>query len=272
MNPASCAGFFLLCRPNRIDMITRWLRDTRMGYIAGQAGIMRRMLREEGGWQNHLAKTSEYILQAVKTQQPKSIRILGSGWLLDVPMKYLIESCERIVLSDISHPNQIVNKYSKYKNIEFETIDITGGIVELGYKQKRNNYNHEEFIHQIENASHFNFTEDLIISVNLLSQLSIILTDYLSKKMGLTNQQTIDIAEAIQKKHIELLPIGKSLLIADYEEEFFDDDDKFIGSKPTVYITFPIRGARQEWRWNFDTKMMYKEECKTILRVVAVQL
>jgi len=77
-------------------MIKRWLRDTRMGYITFQAGIMRRMLREEGGWQSHLLKTSEYIQLAVKEQQPKSIRILGSGWLLDVS-KGVIELYSQIL-------------------------------------------------------------------------------------------------------------------------------------------------------------------------------
>jgi hypothetical protein len=253
-------------------MIRKWLRDARIGFIPGQSGIMRRMLREEGGWQSHLVKTSEFIQQTVKEQKPKSIRILGSGWLLDVPMKYLIENCERIILTDISHPNQIINKYSGFKNVVFETIDITGGIVDLCYSQNKRDFNCDELIYQIENINPFLFSENLIISVNLLSQLSVILTDYLTKKLNLNGSQVISIAEAIQKKHLETLPQGRSLLIADYEEEYFDEDDKFIGSKPTVYTTFPTGKERQEWIWNFDSKMMYKEDCKTTLRVAAVRL
>lgn len=263
--------FFLLCCINYIDMIRKWFRDSRMGYLSGQSGIMRRMLREEGGWQSHLIKTSEFIQQAVKIHKPKSIRILGSGWLLDIPIKYLLDNCESIVLTDIVHPNQIINKYSKNSKVKFETIDLTGGIVELGYRQNKKSYNHEDFIRGIVSSHQIEFTEDLIVSVNLLSQLSIILADYLSKKVNISIGQTIDIAEAIQKKHLDMLPKGKSLLITDYEEEYFDEEDKFIGSKPTVYIELPVSG-RKEWKWNFDTKMMYKEDCRTILRVAAVQV
>jgi len=253
-------------------MIGKWFRDIRMGYLSGQSGIMRRMLREEGGWQSHLIKTSEFIQQVVKTHKPKSIRILGSGWLLDIPIKYLIDNCESIILTDIVHPNQIINKYSKNGKVKFETIDLTAGIVEIGYRQNKKSYNHEDFIRGIENNHQIEFTEDLIVSVNLLSQLSIILTDYLSKKVNISSGQTIEIAEAIQKKHLEMLPTGKSLLITDYEEEYFDEEDKFIGSKPTVYVELPVVSDRKEWRWNFDTKMMYKEDCRTILRVAAVQV
>jgi hypothetical protein len=249
-----------------------WIRDTQMGYTSGQAGIMRRMLREEGAWQSHLVKTSEFIQQAVKSQQPKSIRILGSGWLLDVPIKFLIERCDRIILTDIAHPNQIVNTYSRFKNVEFETFDLTGGAAELCYKQKKSGFNVNTLIHELSNIAPIRFSEDMIVSVNLLSQLSIILTDYLSKKIKLTDSQIIDITVEIQKKHFEMLPKDKSLLITDYEEEYFDEDKALVGSKPSVYISLPLGKEKREWNWNFDTKMMYKEECKTILKVIALQL
>ncbi|NOU19063.1 MAG: hypothetical protein HOO91_16015 [Bacteroidales bacterium] len=253
-------------------MIKEWFRNSRMGFLSGQSGIMRRMLREEGGWQSHLVKSSEYIQLAVKDQHPKSIRILGSGWLLDVPMQFLIERCERIILTDIIHPNQIINKYSRYKNVEFETIDITGGIVDLIYNQKKKDFEGNEFIQRISTIKPPIFSEDMIVSVNLLSQLSIILTDYLAKKVKLTDAQAIVITEEIQKKHIEMLPIGKSVLIFDYEEEYHDEDGKLIGSKPTVYTTISEGIEKKGWSWHFDTKMMYKEDCKTTLSVTAIRL
>jgi hypothetical protein len=253
-------------------MLEKWIRDTRMGYYSGQAGIMRRMLREEGAWQSHLVKTSEFIQQAVKSQQPKSIRILGSGWLLDVPISYLIDRCEKIILTDITHPNQIVNKYSKNTNIFFETLDITGGAAELCYKQKKSGFNINSLISQLSNIKPIDFSEDMTVSVNLLSQLNITLTDYLVKKIRLTDSQIIAITQTIQSKHLEMLPAEKSLLITDYEEEYYNEDNKLIGSKPTVYVPLSTGKERKEWNWNFDTKMMYKEGCKTVLRVTALKL
>jgi hypothetical protein len=264
--------FFLLCKSILINMLSTWLRNTRMGYISGQSGIMRRMLREEGGWQSHLVKTSEYIQQIAKDQQPKSIRILGSGWLLDVPMKYLIENCGKVILADLFHPHQIINKYSKYKNVEFETIDITGGMVEICYRLKKKDFNFENFIKQIESINQIKYQDDLVISVNLLSQLSVILTDFLVKKLDLTTSQVLTIAESIQSKHLKTLPLGKTLLITDYEEEYYDGEDRFIGSKPTVFSTLPKGRGDKEWTWKFDTRMMYKEECKTYLKVIAKRL
>lgn len=69
-----------------------------------------------------------------------------------------------------------------------------------------------------------------------------------------------------------MLPNGKSILITDFEEEYYDEDDKFIGSMPTIFVSIPNGEERKEWLWNFDAKMMYQENCKTMLRVTAVQL
>jgi len=253
-------------------MIKEWFRNSRMGFTSGQAGIMRRMLREEGGWQSHLVNSSEYILEAVKLYKPKTVRILGSGWLLDLPVKFLEENCDKVILTDITHPNQILNKYSSSKKIVFETVDITGNLVELGYQQRKKSYSHQDFIHSILNSPNLEFNEDLIVSLNLASQLSIFLTDYLSKQVKISSNQAIEIAEAIQHKHFEMLPIGKSVIITDFEEEYYDEDDKFIGSKPTVFEAIPNGNNRKEWVWHFDSKMMYKPDCKTKLRVVAIRL
>lgn len=253
-------------------MLKKWIRNTRMGYNSSQAGIMRRMLREEGAWQSHLVKTNEYIQQAVNLHHPKTIRILGSGWLLDVPLKFLTDRCEKVILTDITHPNQITNKYSGNKSVVFETLDITGGAANLCYNQKKSGIDINKLIYQVESINILHFEEDLVISDNLLSQLSILLTDYLLNRVKISDSQIISLTNAIQKKHLEMLPVNRSILITDYEEVYYDEQKKLVGSKPTVYIPLPTGTNKKEWNWNFDSKMMYKDDCKTILKVLAMQL
>ncbi|MHC1703796.1 MAG: hypothetical protein AB9846_07800 [Tenuifilaceae bacterium] len=253
-------------------MILKWLKENQMGFAQIQSGIMRRFLREEGAWTSHLNNSRNYILETVRETKPKSIRILGSGWLLDIPIKELNELCEKIVLDDIMHPAQIVNKYSRFDKIKFEYNDITNGVVDLCYNQKRKNFQFDSFIDQIIAISLKNYSEDLIISANLLSQPSIMFTDYLAKKVKLSNSQIISITEIIQQKIIDALPKGRSILISDLEEEYYDEDDKLLGSKPTVFINFPVNSTSKEWSWDFDSKMFYKADCKTKLKVAAVRI
>jgi hypothetical protein len=249
-----------------------WIKLTQMGFRPIQAGIIRRFLREEGAWGSHLNNSREYILSTVKDVKPRSIRILGSGWLLDIPIRELIEICDYIVLDDIVHPTQIVNKYSKINKIRFETTDITNGIVDLCYEQKRNGFHFDTFIERLSQIDSKVFSEDLIVSGNILSQSSVMLTDYLKKKVKVSDQQVSIIAEIIQQKVFDALPQGRSIIISDFEEEYYDEDNKLLGSKPTLYINLPVNRTKREWTWNFDTKMFYKEDCKTKLKVYAVMM
>lgn len=250
----------------------KWLRNVRMNYSSEQTYIAQRMLQEQGGWTLHQDTTKEIITTAIESYKPKSIRILGSGWLFDVPIEHLIERCERIVLSDIYHPKQVMNRYSRYSNITFETTDLTNGVVELAYTIKKSNFSFEIFLSTIQTMPNVSYTEDLVVSVNLLSQLSIFITDYLKSNVRASYDQLVEIAEVIQRNHIQNLPKGKSFLISDIEEEYLDEQGKLIGTKPTVFVEIPSKTKIKEWTWHFDSQMTYREDCKTNLKVVAVKI
>lgn len=253
-------------------MIKEWLRNIRMNYASEQTYIAQRMLQEQGGWQSHLKNSKKFIEEFISEHPSKSINILGSGWLLDVPMDSIIEQFDNVVLTDIYHPKQIVNRYSKYPNVEFKTADLTYGAVDLTYAVNKRNFNLEEYLTKIKAINRVNYDADIVVSVNLLSQLSIFITDYLTNKVILNNNQIIEIASAIQLNHLKSLPQNRSIVITDYEEEFVDEDNKFIGSKPTIFIDIPKNIDTKEWTWKFDSQMTYREDCKTYLKVVATKI
>lgn len=162
-----------------------WLRNYRLRYISGHHNLIQRMLREEGNWQGHLDNTRAAIMAAVDRLDPRSVRVLGSGWLLDVPLKELAERCERITLCDIIHPQQIVSKYADSGTITFETVDITGGLADRVYNQRRRRFDFDRFMGEVRGITPWVYPEDLIVSANLLSQLSVFLADYLADKVKL---------------------------------------------------------------------------------------
>lgn len=243
-----------------------------MNYASEQTYIAQRMLQEQGSWQSHLNNSKKFIEEFIIDHPSKSINILGSGWLLDVPMDRIIEQFDSVVLTDIYHPKQVVNRYSKYQNVEFKTADLTYGAVDLTYAVNKRNFDLEEYLTKIKAIKRVNYDADILVSVNLLSQLSIFITDYLTNKVTLNNNQIIEIASAIQQNHLKSLPQNRSVLITDYEEEFVDEDNKFIGSKPTIFIDIPKNNGTKEWTWKFDSQMTYREDCKTYLKVVATKI
>lgn len=255
-----------------MSTLYKWLRNVRMNYSSEQTNIAHRMIQEQGGWDLHQTITKEIISTAVDSQKPKSIRILGSGWLFDVPIEYLIEKCERVVLSDIYHPRQVMNRYSRYSNVIFETADLTNGIVDLAYNIKKRNFSSELFLSSIQSLPTESYSDDLVVSVNLLSQLSVFITDFLKGNVRISYDQLFEIAEVIQRNHIQNLPKERSLLISDFEEEYLDERGKLLGTKPTVFVDIHLKSRIKEWTWQFDSQMTYREDCKTNLKVVAVKI
>ena len=106
----------------------------RMGYLSDQKGIINRYLRERGGWDSHLYRCRDYILRSVDQIKPDVISILGSGWLLDVPLEELADAGIMINLVDINHPPQVRRKASRFKNVSLIENDITGGLTDIIYQ------------------------------------------------------------------------------------------------------------------------------------------
>ena len=243
-------------------------RTRQLGLNSGQMGIYNRYLREHEGWEKHLKKSREAILAAIDAAKPKSICILGSGLLLDVPIDAILSKGINLTLVDVDHPKQIVKKYSSNPSIKFETHDLTGGLIEYLLTAKLKTINFFTLINQILKASIYTSNADLVVSLNLMSQLSDIPIEFIKHKKTLTNWQYDEIAKAIQQKHIESLPKGKSLLITDIMEEFYDDRGKLIATRPTVFADLSMLSDVQEWLWEFDTHKTYNEDAITKLAVV----
>ena len=71
----------------------------KMGYLADQYEIIHRYHREQGGWDSHLKNCREYITKKGTKHNVKEITILGSGWLLDVPLE-LLKSYPHLLITD----------------------------------------------------------------------------------------------------------------------------------------------------------------------------
>ena len=248
-----------------------WLRNLRIGYISGQSGIMNRYLNEGENWNSHLEKSKQLITEFILSRKPKTVRILGSGWLLDVPIDAILKTGAKVILTDIIHPRQIKHKYAHNSQVTFETIDLNGGLVFFIGNRKVKQINYFELANFINNSPLNQFNEDIVISLNLLSQLAELPLNFLARKQKLDDWQVEELTEEVQNRHLQNLPTGKTLLITDFEEEYYQDK-KLSAVKPTVFVKLEDYKQLAEWDWNFDTLETYKEDYTTILKVKAVEI
>jgi len=243
-----------------------------MGYFNDQEGIMRRYIREADQWKLHLENTQKAILKAIANKGRKKIAILGSGWLLDVPILELTGKFEEVWLFDIKHPAQIKRKVEKLKNIKLVETDISGFALTIytmvrEFKKSPLNFSIED----IKPNFDFELNDfDMVVSCNILNQLDIILIDYLKSTMKISPNMELQLRNLIQETHIERLPKSKSFIISDVEEMSLDKENKIINRRSLIHMDRLPKIFKKEWIWHFDNHCMYKPNCNTWFKVIAL--
>jgi hypothetical protein len=244
-----------------------------MGYNSDSQGIINRYIREEGGWEQHLQNTKKYIMQAAQDKTKSCVYVLGSGWLLDVPVDYLAKNFEKVFMVDVVHPKQIVHKFRKTNNIQFITEDITGGYINKIHAALRNAKSTQPGLKNMQTET-FQFSKKpgFIVSVNLLSQLSNLLVEYMEQYNIWSPEELTNMSKDIQARHLALLQPGISCLVADYEEMLLDNKNNIHQKKQLIHAAFPPNKNQKSWEWKFDMSKTYHKNYRTMLNVKAMEI
>jgi hypothetical protein len=247
----------------------------RMGYLEDQKGIHWRYLNEKHNWDIHINATKQFIVNQASLKNNNSVAVLGSGWLLDVPLDFLASYFKKVYLFDVIHPHAVRERVRKYKNVKLVKYDISGGAIAECYRAvKFFRKNKKKLPLQEFAITGFSFPADLdcVISVNILNQLDILSLDYLIRYKMYNDEEIKSLRELIQQKHIDSLPVGKSILITDHEEIWYAPDGSIMGNKPLIYISIPESKIVSRWIWIFDTHLNYYADRNVSFGVIAATL
>ncbi len=230
---------------------------------------------ERDNWESHLQNTKSFILRSAKNKKKRTAVILGSGWWLDMPHEELSEMFNKLILVDISHPNQIKHKAKKYNNIELITADISGTLKSI-YEIKRGGKKFlapEDFIVETNNFGLKKRIEaDFIVSLNILNQLSFFAKKYLIGNDILSKNEANIIAQMIEQKHIESLAKNKSCLIVDYLQFEYDSDNNLLSESNRLKTDLPKDKIKEEWIWDFDLSGNFIKNRIVKFKVAALQV
>jgi hypothetical protein len=246
----------------------------KLGYYNYQQGLIYRHLKQGSGWNTHLENCRTFILRALDYYKPHKVTVLGSGWLLDLPLSEMLENTESINLIDIVHPPEVINQVSYLKKVTLSEMDITGGLIKEVWEKagKRSFLNRLRTLENI-TIPEFDFPDNpgMVISLNILTQLEILLVEFLNKRAGISKEEYQIFRAAIQKKHLDFLVRYKSVLITDVTEVFTDKSEK-ITDIHSLLIDLPEGLYKEEWTWYFDLKRSDYYKKRSIYKVVAIIL
>jgi hypothetical protein len=245
-----------------------------MGYFADQSGIIRRYRRERQGWDVHLQHTKQYVIEAAQSKNKRSAIVLGSGWLLDVPLRELSQQFAQVSLADIRHPASVKKQVAKIGNVTMKTCDISGFALPVYlYTQQYRKQKNRPTLDAIQPNSGLLLSEyDFVFSCNILNQLDILLIDYLSQFFRLDAEEITAFRKRVQRAHIESLPLQRSCLVTDIAERIYAPNGAELALNPLVHHPIVYRKDAQRWIWPFDTCMTYYSGRKTSFEVMAVDI
>lgn len=243
-----------------------------MGYFDYQQGLICRHLNQDEGWSGHETKCRQFILKALDLFKPEKVTVLGSGWLLELPLAEMAEQVNTIVLTDIVHPPEVKTQTSVMKNVKIAEEDVTGGLIrEVWVKAgKRTLLNRLKSLDDIIVPEYVPFEDPgLVISLNILTQLETLPERLLRRKAKADENEFLDFRKKVQAKHLHFLQKHNSVLISDVAEVFMETGGRITENK-TAVIDLPPGKAREEWTWDFDLKKADFNRKSSVMKVVAL--
>ncbi|MBN2697487.1 MAG: hypothetical protein JXR52_01570 [Bacteroidales bacterium] len=238
-----------------------------------QDGIINRYFRERGQWDVHLQNSRRFILDSFHDRPVRSVGILGSGWLLDVPLEELSERYDRVLLLDIHHPVEVRHKVNRFSNVVLQETDLTGGAVihcwNLRQKMKKRapvSLN-EGMTLEIPELI---MEPDALVSLNILNQLNGILLDFLKADKYFQQPDTERFSKTIQDFHISWITGKPGCILTDTAEHNYNRKGERT-TKPLLYTRLPEGFRNAGWTWSFDTGKTYHPQMLTELEIRAIE-
>jgi hypothetical protein len=246
----------------------------KMGYYDYQQGLIYHNLYQEDGWNSHQQNCRNFILKAIEHYRPEKITVLGSGWLLDLPLAEMAEKTNKVILIDIIHPPEVISQTSGMKNVQLIEQDITGGLIEEVWKKagKRTILNRLSSLSEII-IPEYQPVEDpgLVISLNILTQLESQPERLLKKKSRATEAEFRHFRGEVQNKHLGFLKKHRSALITDVAELITDNNGK-TSEKETLATAIPEGKMKEEWIWDFDLLRTDYNQKRSVFKITAILL
>ena len=219
-----------------------------MGLLREMLGIRQRWEKHRESWEPHCRRSRQIVLDAA-ARCPRRQRavVLGSGWLHDVPLAELASLFSEVTLVDLFHPRLTREAVKAFPNVRLVAADVTGS-VEGAYQaaRKRNTP-----LHCATPSLLLGEEIDLVVSLNLLSQLPCMPEWYLRKAKSHDEPTIAAFARRLIEAHLAYLRKfpGVVALVSDVSLEWIGPLGHATPSGGTLYgceLPYPD----ETWEWD----------------------
>ena len=226
-------------------------RVRKHGYVKRLIAQEFRFKRNEHAWAEHNLNCCTFIVEAAdKCPRHKIAVVLGSGLLLDVPLRSLAERFERVYLVDMFHMPKVRAQAKKHFNVKLMYGDITG----IFAMMQEGDYPGGSIPPPEPRIPHLN-DADLIVSANCLTHLAPPFCKHLEDTRHLTEFDQDKLTLQIMEAHVEAIanaPTAVGAIITE-TERFVLARNRVVSRKNLIPgLTFPSTATLShnlEWQW-----------------------
>ncbi|MCF8481350.1 MAG: hypothetical protein K9H25_13025 [Rhodospirillum sp.] len=220
----------------------------RLGAVDELVAVRARAKRLSRAWSDHVAKAREAVLRvAEKTPGRGLVVVLGSGWLLEVPLEALAARFDRVLLVDLVVPRAVRAQARTLGNVDWRVWDVTGVHGALAA--------HPKVAPAVADPAPLPpeaLEADLVVSSNMLSQLPMSPRIWMDRH-GLPRATQDAVAEALIRAHLTALGQclgrgrGTVCLLSDFERE--ERDSAMTGGAVRYDLLHGVRPRVDGPRW-----------------------
>lgn len=251
-------------------MLAEWIKSLRvpapdhvkrMGYVRELVAIEARQRRCSEAWAPHQAETRAIVEEAVALCPGRERAVvLGSGLLLDIPLARLVERFAEVVLVDIAHLPSTRAAVAPFETVTLLEADLSGVArpVDVLVAAERQGYGPLPLPEPHPSPPVPPETVDLVVSVNLLTQLPATPVAWIERRLGARHgfdeARLADYREAILRAHLELLREfgGVTCLVTEVESLYRDRGGALLEREPLLpdgLLPVVPEAARRDWEW-----------------------
>jgi hypothetical protein len=197
------------------------------GHKSEMASYMTRYRKSQKTWDLHFKECHKWLWQFINENPERRGRlyILGAGEMFDIPPA-ILPLFQEVIAIDMVKTSRVSEIIKKYPQVKFLEFDLSG------FFKKEN-------LPQI-------LDSDLVLSMNVLSQLSLMPIFYLEKNQK-PEHELEELGEKIIREHLAFLSNVNGLLIADVDwhidGELFDP-----------YFNVTCGAPLAIWQWQLTPK------------------
>ncbi|WP_375409500.1 hypothetical protein [uncultured Methylobacterium sp.] len=212
----------------------------RVGFVRDSIWLLSRSRRCQSAWRSHLSRSRELVTEAAAAlPERRTVVVLGSGLLDDVPFETLARSFTSVVLVDVVHPWPARAAARRHRNVRLVDFDLSG-CVDWMLGRSRD-------IGPVLPDVCLGSDVDLVISANVLSQLPILPLDWFE-----THGRVLpDLGRRIVTAHLDGLAAltARVCLITDVTQIEADRAGKIVDSTDLLHGV-SVGMPERDWDWD----------------------